>query len=313
MMKKIMMPWTISLITIAYLLNGCGNSSSANDEENLETKVPTTLSLKWSIDTNQSESAIYDNVNNVIYISNHADGNGYISKVDVNGNMLSEKWFPNLNYPMGMSIANNKLYIVDNTFSRNSSKVVVVDPINSEELIHYDAPNTMTRLNDITYSQEDDNFYISNFAYTDNNENNDSIVQMTSSGIYSEFYNREDQLSESQQNGVLIDETELIIQEQSGYLKSLNITTKELSIIADSIDGIQIDGIAKYKDIGYIVSGALSDNIQNRIYFINKDGTSIELDKGDTTSIHDISYAEELNLLLVPSLSSSYLRAYEIE
>jgi len=57
----------------------------------------------------------------------------------------------------------------------------------------------------------------------------------------------------AEQNGLLVDEDLLIMQGEIGKLKYINIDTKSLSTISDSLD-IPIDGITKYRDIGYIVS-----------------------------------------------------------
>ncbi len=43
------------------------------------------------------------------------------------------------------------------------------------------------------------------------------------------------------------------MQGEVGKLKYLNIDTKHLSTITDNLD-ISIDGITKYRDLGYIVS-----------------------------------------------------------
>ena len=70
------------------------NGTWHHQEADVPTVVPSVLNLKWSVDTNQSESVLYDKTNNVIYVSNHASGNGYVSKVDV----LMRKSYKNRHY-----------------------------------------------------------------------------------------------------------------------------------------------------------------------------------------------------------------------
>jgi DNA-binding beta-propeller fold protein YncE len=66
------------------------------------------------------ESAVYDSINQVIYVSNingkycAHDGNGFISKVDLSGNIVELKWITGLNSPQGLAFRGNDLYVADN-------------------------------------------------------------------------------------------------------------------------------------------------------------------------------------------------------
>lgn len=68
---------------------------------------------------NNPESIIKDENNNVIYVSNvngnptDKDSNGYISKVSVDGKMITQKWIEGLHAPKGMVISNGKLFVAD--------------------------------------------------------------------------------------------------------------------------------------------------------------------------------------------------------
>src|SRR3989338_207148 len=67
----------------------------------------------------QPESVVYDRERNQLYVSNmqggflEKDGNGYLSKVDMTGKVIVEKWIEGLNSPKGLAIVASRLYITD--------------------------------------------------------------------------------------------------------------------------------------------------------------------------------------------------------
>ena len=79
------------------------------------------LELMWESEKafNLPESAIFDEKNNMIYVSNISnhpfkkDGSGFISKVDLDGKIVELNWVGKLNAPKGLTIVNDKLYAAD--------------------------------------------------------------------------------------------------------------------------------------------------------------------------------------------------------
>ena len=65
------------------------------------------------------ESALPDVKAGIIYVSNvngapdAKDGNGFISKVSLDGKMIAQKWATGLNAPKGLALAADKLYAAD--------------------------------------------------------------------------------------------------------------------------------------------------------------------------------------------------------
>jgi DNA-binding beta-propeller fold protein YncE len=65
------------------------------------------------------ESVVYDKENDILYVSNMQDDpfkkdkNGFISKVDLDGNIQKLKWVKGLNAPKGLAISKGKLYVGD--------------------------------------------------------------------------------------------------------------------------------------------------------------------------------------------------------
>jgi len=103
----------LSVLLITFTLDGFGQ---------VLTKV-------WETDSllDLPESAIFDAKNNLIYVSNiggkfsRHDGNGFISKLDLNGNIVDLKWATGFDSPQGLGLFNNKLYVAD------MNRVLVVD------------------------------------------------------------------------------------------------------------------------------------------------------------------------------------------
>src|SRR5688572_1106805 len=120
---------TIAVITI--LSYSCKEKASVTvtqdvdtatvDTDTLIVKVPT-LTRVWETDTlfRTPESVVYDQANNVLYVSNiggvpanKKDGDGFISKVSTDGKIINLKWATGFDAPKGLGIMGNKLYVTD--------------------------------------------------------------------------------------------------------------------------------------------------------------------------------------------------------
>ena len=107
-MKNINKIFAISFLAIAAL----STNLSAKDNQ---------LEVMWESEKafNLPESAVFDEKNNMIYVSNISnhpfkkDGSGFISKVDLDGKIVELNWVGKLNAPKGLTIVNDKLYAAD--------------------------------------------------------------------------------------------------------------------------------------------------------------------------------------------------------
>ena len=79
-----------------------------------------TLDKVWEVGgVKNPESVAYDPVNQVLYVSSvngpptAKDGNGFISRLSLDGKMLDPEWITGLNGPKGMAVAGGKLYVSD--------------------------------------------------------------------------------------------------------------------------------------------------------------------------------------------------------
>jgi len=107
------------------------------------------------------ESVAFDSLNNCLYVSNYTEplteGGKYmqhsISKIDMQGNFISEEWIKGVSCPTGICMHNKKLYVVERF------GVVECDPSLGTITNHYYIKTT-DFLNDITYDNEG-NLYVS--------------------------------------------------------------------------------------------------------------------------------------------------------
>ena len=115
------------LLLVILTVFGCEQApdqAQAVDEEPTETEeaaqIPS-LTQAWMLDAglDRPESVIYDAARDVLYVKNmvgdaaEMDGNGYIAKVSVAGEMLEQNWISGLNAPKGIAISGDRLWASD--------------------------------------------------------------------------------------------------------------------------------------------------------------------------------------------------------
>ena len=122
----------ISALLMSLILCSCGSKKKpAGDmplesDDNLKTFE---LVEVWRTDTlfRVPESVIYDKANDVIYVSNmnheprKKDGNGFISRLSTDGEILDLNWVGDMSSPKGLGIFEGKLYVSD------VDEVIVID------------------------------------------------------------------------------------------------------------------------------------------------------------------------------------------
>ena len=94
-----------------------------------------------------------DAAQGVIYVSNvngdasAADGNGYIAKLSLKGEILAKEWVTGLNAPKGLALHDGKLYVSD------IDETAVIDTASGEITAKHKAPGA-TFLNDVTAAED---------------------------------------------------------------------------------------------------------------------------------------------------------------
>ena len=305
-MKKIKtLGMTLVVISVLSLVfNGCDSSSDTTIPDKNNDIVLASLTKKWETKANLSvpESVIYDSNKKVIYATNinsvgsgrvWKDNNGYISKIDLNGIILSKKWVTGLKAPKGLALSGEHLYAADN------NTIVDINTSNGEILNTFKAPDGTNHLNDLVYDKKTNLLYASD-------EQDNQILKMSMDGTYSLYY----AIKSSDNvylNGLFVDGDKLVMQGEKGFLKFIDLNTKIVNTISSNMEKVSIDGICKYNSKGYLVS-----KVGDKIYFVNNEGASKAFSIQDPTRVADISYSSELGLLLAPDFKSR-IRAYEVK
>lgn len=247
-----------------------------------------TLRKVWESDTllSKPESAVYDQVSKMLYVSNIngkycvKDGNGFISKLNLKGEIVDLKWVDGLDSPQGLALFNEKLFVAD------VDNILEIDTRTAKVIKKYKVENAIF-LNDAA-SDANGTIFISDCKKNKIHQLQNGQVTVWSS----------DSLLKSP-NGLLCSGKKLFLLNMgNGSTYKIDRKIKMLREFSSGIkncDGITSDG----KD-GFFVSGAW----QGEVYYLNRNGEKkLVLDLGNEKTIAaDITYIPKAKMLLVPTL-----------
>jgi sugar lactone lactonase YvrE len=251
------------------------------------------------------ESAVLDSGEGVLYVSNvngdaaAADGNGYISKLSLKGEIVDKEWVTGLDAPKGLALHDGKLYVSD------IDKLVVIDTATGEIVASHEASGA-TFLNDVS-AHEDGRVFVSDMM-----EN--QIWKLE--GDQLELWLEDEALGNP--NGVLAEGDRLLIAtwgkpkedfstDVPGQLKAIDYETKEIQSLGDepvgNLDGLEADGQG-----GYLVTDWLS----GVLYTFDANGKAemvMDLNQGSA----DHEYVEGEKLVVIPMMMDGTVAAYKVE
>jgi len=274
-------------------LTSCNNTTKKVSNTTLDGP---SLELLWETEAilTDIESAIYDESRNMIYttsINGHwlkKNGKGFVSKIDLKGNIINHKWIDNLEGPTGTAIYNNKLYVADfeNVIEIAIEKSSVTDTIF--------VPGT-ERINDLTISTS-------------------GIIYGTGTlqGKLFSIENKKVKMLKNdlgRPNGILVEgENILLGVDKSEGVEGYNLNTNSMKIFSRGISGA--DGITAVGNGDYLVS-----SWQGLIYYVYKNGTKKLLLDTSKEGINaaDICYIPSKKILLVPAMLQHKLMAYKLK
>lgn len=255
------------------------------------------LELLWQSDTllRTPESVLMDPAGEALYVSNvnlnpwEKDGNGFISKLDKSGNILTLKWIEGLNAPKGMGISGKSLFIAD------IDQIVEADLETGKIVRNYPVDGN-PQLNDITVG-EDGAVYVSGSG-------SNTIYRMKDGKMEALFTGNEGERF----NGLLWEkERMLLITSTSSLFKAINLDTKEVKILAEKIG--QGDAIAQVGNGGYITTSWIG-----AVFFIPSEGAAVKL--LDTEAIGenaaDACFDTTDQILYLPTFFKNRVKAYRL-
>ena len=140
------MKYTLSILITAFM------TLNVIAQENIFQSDKLTKIWETSNDFKTPESVCFNPGSQVLYVANingkssEKDGNGFISRLALDGKILELKWITGLNGPKGMGIYDGLVYVAD------IDRVAVID-INTKSINKfYDFPEALF-LNDIAIDQ----------------------------------------------------------------------------------------------------------------------------------------------------------------
>lgn len=257
--------------------------------------ISTKLQHKWTNDVGFKipESICYDKEREVLYVANmngkanEKDGNGFISKIDLNGKTIKTEWVQGLNAPKGMGIIGNKLYVTD------IDRIAEIDILTGKITKFYEFPEAKF-LNDLAVF--DNSTIYSSGSST-------GLIFMIKDGkaqiAFDEKFYRP--------NGLFTEKENLYVGAYKGIFK-VKVENGEREVVFNN-EGMK-DGIARFNDNGFIYS----DWIGN-VYTVDKDGKRENILDTSPEKINaaDFEYIPEKNLIVIPTFLHNSVMAYELK
>ncbi|WP_372773334.1 hypothetical protein [Mangrovibacterium sp.] len=238
------------------------------------------------------ESVLFDANSQRIYVANingaptDKDGNGFISILNTDGSIQTEKWVEGMNAPKGMAIYNGKLYVsdIDNLIEIDIAKAEITNRYPSAEAIF---------LNDVAACKNGMIFVSDNRA---------GRIHLLTNGTLSVWLEGDDYLGT---NGLYTENGKLYA--GSEVIKEIDIKTKGEKIIQTGCQGI--DGLDKDEHGNFVFS-----NWVGRIFYLKEGNLTKMWDStAEKLNTADLDYAKGLNLLLVPTFYNNQVVDYRIE
>lgn len=251
----------------------------------------------------QPESTLWDPAAKAIYVSNvngnppDKDGNGYISKLNADGKVVSERWAIGLDAPKGMAVSKGRLYVAD------IDRLVVIDTASSRIVKTYPAVGAKF-LNDVTIDDKG-NVYVSDML--------DNAIWRLNGGKFDKWL-VDPQLENP--NGLKAEATRLVVAAWGPMTGDGFNTSKPGALKAVSADGMirdlnqgfgHLDGLEPDGKGGWLVSDWMSGGI----YSVSRQGKTTKLLPLGQGSA-DIGIIPEQKLLLVPMMMDGKVVAYKL-
>ena len=233
----------------------------------------------WTVNTGltRPNSAYYHPQSNSIFVSNYSgsrfnkNGNGYITRLAPNGEVLAEKWATGLNAPEGIRSVGSTIWVVD--IDEIVGFELTADGAQLQSRIRIDGAHA---LNDLA-TAPDGTIFVSDGSIYPYPPDRPPRIHMIKDGKPSIFIEGED--AGHVPVGLLVDGDRLIVGTSGrgvgvdaniagGQLVAFDLKTKARTIVATSIAVAEVSGIEAAEPGAYFVSDVLS----RRLFHISRDG-----------------------------------------
>lgn len=251
------------------------------------------------------ESVVYDQQSDALYVSNvngeatEKDGNGFISKVSLDGAILEKEWVSGLNAPKGLALYGNKLYTAD------IDTLVEIDIPSATITNRYQVSDAVF-LNDVAASDSGE-IFVSDMMK--------DRIHSLKDGKFSIWLETPELLSP---NGLHVDGGSLVVgawgvmtegfsTQVPGHLKSVSLKDKAITSIGAGSPVGNLDGVEAGPGGDYYVT----DWMVGKLFHVDRNGHAdlmLTLEQG----MADLEFIEEKNLIVLPMMLSNKLLAYKL-
>jgi DNA-binding beta-propeller fold protein YncE len=236
------------------------------------------------------ESVLFDAASKTLYVSNIGDmqkeKTGFISKLDLNGKIVSRDWVTGLNATKGLGLYKNKLYAAE------LNNVAVIDVTNGNILERIPVEGSQM-LNDITIDSKGI-VYVS-----DTRTGKVHRIENGKPSVYVENLKNP--------NGLLSIGNDLYILADGSLIKA--DMNKKMSTLVQSMEG-NSDGIEMVKGGEFIVT-----SWQGIVYYVKTDGSKEKLldTRDQQSNTADIGYDSKNMIVYIPTFAKNMVVAYKLK
>lgn len=248
------------------------------------------------------ESVLFDPVTRQLLVSNvnghplDKDGNGFISKVSLNGDIRDLHWVTGLHGPKGMTLIGDLLYIAD------IDQMVIIDITNKHKT--FIPVENAVFLNDVTHDESGRVFISDMFTNT---------IHVYHDGVLGVWL-KDDKLNSPNglhcQDGYVYvgswgQRTDGFSTVKAGNLLRVDLVTREITDVAEQLGNL--DGVAQYAEFFLV-----TDYMAGRLLVVNQAGTVMESKPLLPGSADLCVLPEDWELCIVPMMHDNYLQGFTI-
>ncbi len=287
----------ILYLVIALVLVSCNSKPKQNAEKPATPASTPKLELIWESDTllRTPESVLIDKANGILYVSCinqnpwEKDENGFISKMDMEGNITELKWVEGLSAPKGMGLLGDRLYVAD------IDALVEISVETASISARYPAAPD-AQLNDVTVG-DDGNVYVS--------ASGTSKIYKLEKGILSVVFEGR---GDERFNGLFWEKNRLmLVTSASSQFLAIPWETMEPQVISENMGAG--DAVCGVGDGNYITT-----SWSGTVFYVAADGTVTKLldtqESGENTA--DAAFDLEEQILYVPTFFKNQVKAYQL-